>query len=137
MLDERSPNFNPAIHEPVPKSKKIQDLMLNALEVLERKQFNPLEEFVDIFKELKGLEDGAKEESISSLLSVKRLQVDILKEVTGYAFPKLKSVEHTGQIDTGITVIVGVPPRPEPIDITPKKEMLDRHEDIDGKMKED
>lgn len=51
------------------------------------------------------------ESSTDHKLMCQRLKLDILKELAQYSTPKLRSVEHTGEINTGITITLGVQPK--------------------------
>lgn len=129
---------------PIPaRGKQLRDLTQDALAIFKRKKFNPVEEFVNVYMEIKELgqelegkrEDYIKQlmhsigqgndtETIKNIVSIleadteiqlqaKRLKFDVIKELIQYAAPKLRSTEHTGEINTGIQIFLGVKPKDE------------------------
>lgn len=108
------------------RGKQLRDLTMEALAIFKRQKFNPLQELIDCYNEVKELDEqltGKKvlkdhegkpvdvEVCVEQEIQCKRLRFDIIKEIVQYGTPKLRSVEHTGQVDTGITVILGVAPK--------------------------
>lgn len=95
------------------RGKQLRDLTMDALALFKKKKFNPLEELVECFKEIKALDESLIDDEPEVRISAKRLKFDVIKEIVQYGTPKLRSVEHTGQVNTGITVILGVQPKDE------------------------
>jgi hypothetical protein len=94
------------------RTKQLRDLTMDALALFKRKKFNPLEELVNCYQEIDELDaslNNSKETEVR--IQCKRLKFDVIKEIVQYGTPKLRSVEHTGEINTGLTVILGVAPK--------------------------
>lgn len=99
---------------PAARGKQLRDLTLDALALFKKKKFNPLEELINCYEEVKDLAEDIHRDDQSEIeteLQAKRLKFDIIKEIAQYAIPKLRSVEHTGQVDSGITIVLGVQPK--------------------------
>lgn len=108
------------------RGKQLRDLTMDALGLFKKKRFNPLEELIECYEDIKALDkvlSGKKflkdangdpidmEVAVEIEVQCKRLKFDVIKEIVQYGTPKLRSVEHTGQVDNTIQIILGVAPK--------------------------
>lgn len=87
------------------RGRQLRDLTIDALELFKAEGVQPLKELIGVWKRVQIFTNSADDPAME--LASLRLESDILKEMTSYCVPKLKSVEHTGEINTGITVVIG------------------------------
>jgi hypothetical protein len=57
---------------------------------------------LDLEKEIRETED------FDQRMQLRKLLVDLYKDLAGYVAPKLKAVDVTGGVDTGVTVVLGL-----------------------------
>lgn len=105
------PTFAAQPQPPQARGKQLRDLTIDALALFKKKKFNPLEELIKCYEEIAELDQDLAGDEPEIRITAKRLKFDVIKEITQYAAPKLRSVEHTGEINTGITVVFSVPPK--------------------------
>lgn len=111
--------------KPIARGRQLRDLTKDAIALFKKKNIDPLAKLVEMVEELEKFEKTAPFADVPEHLQCKRLRMDVLKELVSYATPKLRSVEHTGEINTGITVTLGVAPKQlKTVDIVPERIMI-------------
>ena len=100
------------------RSDELRELTRKLAVIFKEKNYEPAHKLVEMANWLLK-EIDTEEDKFLRLRYIQELNT-INKELLGYVYPKLKSIDIQGQIDSNITVVVGIPRLKEATTTQPK-----------------
>ena len=86
------------------KPNKNKKFLLNRLQDMYGEEFHPIMKMAENADRLQNLLDTVPEEDINVLFVGLKNTIDSWDKIAQYTEPKLKAVDHSGQVDTTINV---------------------------------